>query len=61
MLYPPHVTPPAVYTSSSYDGGGESLTSLQWLLEVYPTLSAEQRPIDFLQEPGEVVFVPGGE
>ena len=42
-------------------GADDSLTSLQWLLEVYPLLVPEMRPIELLQEPGEVVWVPGGE
>ncbi|GAX73493.1 hypothetical protein CEUSTIGMA_g945.t1 [Chlamydomonas eustigma] len=54
-LYPPHITPPGV-DPDSYD----TLTSLQWLLEVYPTLPSHLKPLEFIQEPGEVVFVPGG-
>ena len=33
---------------------------LQWYLEVYPTLTPEQRPLEFLQHPGDTVFLPGG-
>ncbi|GFR41509.1 hypothetical protein Agub_g2203, partial [Astrephomene gubernaculifera] len=62
-LYPPHMPPPGVLL----DGDGEevhpaedSLTSLQWFLEVYPGLPPDRRPIEILQQPGDVVFVPGG-
>lgn len=30
----------------------DGLTSLQWWLEVYPSLPPERRPIEFVQEPG---------
>ncbi|EFJ43028.1 hypothetical protein VOLCADRAFT_38221, partial [Volvox carteri f. nagariensis] len=49
-LYPPHEV------RVSDDG----LTSLQWYLELYPSLPPEKKPIEFVQGPGEVVFVPGG-
>jgi hypothetical protein len=55
-LYPPHITPPGV-DPMAYD----SLTSLQWLLEVYPALPKHLKPLEFVQEPGDLVFVPGGE
>ena len=38
----------------------ETPSSLQWYLEVYPTLSKEQRPIEIIQNPGDVIFVPCG-
>jgi hypothetical protein len=52
-------------SSSSSDEGsdgsaGSGLTSLQWYLEVYPHLQPQQRPLEFVQHPGEVVYVPGG-
>ena len=33
---------------------------LLWYLEVYPGLSPEDKPIEFVQEAGEVVFIPRG-
>lgn len=65
-LYPPHVTPPGVRLRK--EGGGVTgvdlsvqMTALRWFLEVYPGLSAEDRPhLEFVQQPGEVVYVPGG-
>ncbi|KAG1656500.1 hypothetical protein FOA52_012500 [Chlamydomonas sp. UWO 241] len=55
LLYPPSVLPPAVQPGSS-----ESFTTLQWLLEVAPTLPPHQAPIEVVQEAGDVMFVPGG-
>ncbi|GLI68561.1 hypothetical protein VaNZ11_013027, partial [Volvox africanus] len=62
-LYPPHVAPPGVHLDDDGEEahtGDDGLTSLQWFLEVYPTLPPGIRPIEFVQNPGEVVFVPGG-
>jgi hypothetical protein len=33
---------------------------LQWYSEVYPHLEPHQRPYEFTQHPGEIVFIPGG-
>jgi len=33
---------------------------LQWYLEVYPQLEEGFRPLEAQQEPGEMIFVPGG-
>ena len=38
----------------------QSPTSLQWFLDVYPHLSAEHRPLEVVQHPGETIFLPGG-
>lgn len=37
-----------------------SLLALQWFLEVYPLLPPDQRPLEFVQQAGEVVYLPGG-
>ncbi|KAG2497828.1 hypothetical protein HYH03_004098 [Edaphochlamys debaryana] len=60
-LYPPHRPPPGlVLDEGGQEDESSSFTSLQWFLEVYPTLPPEQRPVEFVQNPGETVFVPGG-
>lgn len=37
-----------------------SMPSLQWFLEVYPMLAEDERPLEMVQHPGEVVYVPSG-
>ncbi|KAG2440826.1 hypothetical protein HXX76_003681 [Chlamydomonas incerta] len=63
-LYPPHSPPPGVPLSDDGEearpSDADGLTSLQWWLEVWPSLPPERRPIEFVQEPGEVVYIPGG-
>ncbi|GIL61055.1 hypothetical protein Vafri_15459 [Volvox africanus] len=56
-LYPPHVAPPGVPLDDDGEEAHTSddgLTSLQWFLEVYPTLPPGIRPIEFVQNPGTV-------
>ncbi|KAK9810680.1 hypothetical protein WJX73_010262 [Symbiochloris irregularis] len=48
-LLPPDSRPPMTH-----------LTSLQWFLEVYPTLPADFGLIEAVQRPGETIHVPGG-
>lgn len=70
-LYPPDVVPPGVVADTmmgsdehevdmedEYDF--DSLTPLQWYLEVYPGLREEDKPWEVLQRPGDTVIVPGG-
>lgn len=33
---------------------------LKWYLETYPHLAPHEKPIEFIMEPGELVFVPSG-
>lgn len=50
--------------SVTFDEDGEidiaEPSALRWLLEVYPQLPPEERPLEFVQSAGETVFVPGG-
>eukprot|EP00951_Prasinocladus_malaysianus_P036092 scaffold377097_cov35-Prasinocladus_malaysianus.AAC.1 len=61
-VYPPDRVPPGVGVCVD-EGGAIDVTepsALCWFLEVYPYLKAEDRPIEWVQHPGETVFVPGG-
>ena len=33
---------------------------VQWYLEVYPHLAPHERPIEVVQQAGEVVYIPSG-
>lgn len=59
-LYPPDRVPPGAMLDDdgSHDVSGR--TSLQWYLDVYPTLDNESKPIEVIQMPGEVIYVPCG-
>ncbi|GLD97330.1 hypothetical protein PINS_up006014 [Pythium insidiosum] len=63
-LYPPGHPPPGVgATTRDRRSGRESvldMTSLAWYLHVYPTLAPHERPLEVLQEPGDVIYVPSG-
>ncbi|PNH12473.1 hypothetical protein TSOC_000579 [Tetrabaena socialis] len=54
-LYPPHTPPPGLVLDDDGEDvhPDDGLTSLQWFLEIYPTLPPERRPIEFVQHPGD--------
>jgi len=60
--YPPGRVPPGVRLSFDESGAmdAEEPSALRWFLEVYPGLPAEDRPLEWVQRPGETVFLPGG-
>jgi len=60
LMYPPSFTPIGVGIDDVEEKFYGSPPSLLWLLEVYPYLPPDQRPIECIQEPGETIFVPGG-
>ena len=40
----------------------DQLSLLTWLslLQIYPSLKPEERPLEVVQEPGETIFLPAG-
>eukprot|EP00026_Physarum_polycephalum_P002264 Phypoly_transcript_02270.p1 GENE.Phypoly_transcript_02270~~Phypoly_transcript_02270.p1 ORF type:complete len:908 (+),score=182.89 Phypoly_transcript_02270:120-2726(+) len=62
LLYPPGDLPPGVIPSLAPTGEHVFISppSLLWLLEVYPQLAEDEKPIECIQNPGEVIFVPAG-
>ncbi|KAL4448536.1 hypothetical protein ABPG75_005755 [Micractinium tetrahymenae] len=61
-LYPPGQVPPGVQVHIDADGhpSFQAPTSLQWYLEVFPQLPADQRPLELVQQAGDTIFVPAG-
>ncbi|EFA84572.1 transcription factor jumonji [Heterostelium album PN500] len=60
LMYPPSSTPIGVSMDDVDEKFYGGPASLLWLLEVYPYLPPDQRPIEVIQYPGETIFVPGG-
>ncbi|KYQ99949.1 transcription factor jumonji [Tieghemostelium lacteum] len=60
LMYPPNFQPIGVHLEDISEKFYGSLPSLLWLLEVYPYLPPDNRPIECIQEAGETIFVPGG-
>ncbi len=56
-LYPPTMRPPGLAFG---DGRYAAPKAFRWFIEVYPFLKPEERPIELIQEPGEIIFVPSG-
>lgn len=43
--------------------GGTTFSSpfpVEWFFDIYPHLAPEDKPIEFTQEPGELIYVPRG-
>ncbi|KAJ1558393.1 hypothetical protein HK096_001405 [Nowakowskiella sp. JEL0078] len=61
-LYPPSMLPPGIEFGKNADGSNyfKSPTSLLWYLEIYPYLPPDRKPIEIVQEPGQIIFVPAG-
>jgi len=54
-------SPPGVKTQQTAEGlQGEAPSAYEWWSHIYPTLPVEERPLEFYQEAGQVVFVPRG-
>ena len=58
-LYPPTIVPPGVEIDEYGEIYGE-MHPLEWFLEIYPHLEEGERPFEVQQEPGDIIFVPGG-
>jgi len=64
-MYPPGKVPPGVSVSMGGPEGTsvesfDSPSSLSWYLDVYPNLTADQMPLEIVQNPGDVIFIPTG-
>ncbi|OQR99162.1 histone arginine demethylase [Thraustotheca clavata] len=55
-MYPPNHPPPGVNIINNQ----VHMTSLEWYLNIYPTLSPDQLPYEVVQYPGETIYVPSG-
>ncbi|KAF0684501.1 Aste57867_23500 [Aphanomyces stellatus] len=58
-MYPPGRCPPGVPLIDD-ETASPGQSSLDWYLHVYPTLADADKPIEVVQEPGDVIFVPSG-
>jgi hypothetical protein len=56
------LTLPGVILTEDDDGSDKFLASkpLKWLIEHYPFIPPENRPIEVTQLPGELIYVPSG-
>jgi hypothetical protein len=61
-LYPYTHYPPGVDFDWDDDGNfdSDSPEPVKWFVETYPKLTEEQKPLECILEPGEVIFVPSG-
>jgi hypothetical protein len=54
-LYPPWMSvPPGAYAN------GHNPNSLKWWTLIYPQLPPHEKPIEFIQNPGDLIFIPSG-
>mmetsp|Transcript_155326 Transcript_155326/g.477120 ORF Transcript_155326/g.477120 Transcript_155326/m.477120 type:complete len:312 (-) Transcript_155326:102-1037(-) len=53
LLYPLGRYPPG-------DGPGGGFSATDWLGVVYPTLQGDRAPLEFIQQPGDTVYIPAG-
>eukprot|EP01127_Copromyxa_protea_P016391 TRINITY_DN485_c0_g1_i3.p1 TRINITY_DN485_c0_g1~~TRINITY_DN485_c0_g1_i3.p1 ORF type:complete len:1020 (-),score=251.96 TRINITY_DN485_c0_g1_i3:107-3139(-) len=67
-FYPPHQTPPGLKTVILDKNRGKNATivdynafsPLRWYYEVFPFLQPHEKPIEVVQGPGEMLYVPAG-
>eukprot|EP01118_Nematostelium_gracile_P000722 TRINITY_DN10744_c0_g1_i1.p1 TRINITY_DN10744_c0_g1~~TRINITY_DN10744_c0_g1_i1.p1 ORF type:complete len:225 (-),score=42.44 TRINITY_DN10744_c0_g1_i1:21-695(-) len=59
-LYPPHIIPVGVDKELIDTEFYASPDVMKYYLEVYPYLSDKHKPMEVIQEAGEIIFVPSG-
>jgi len=63
-IYPPHHTPPGLKSvlldENKVPQDYSAFSPLRWYYEIYPYLKPHEKPIEFVQGPGEMVFIPSG-
>lgn len=60
-LFPPGVTPPGVDGHDDfYSDDYSSPKPLRWHLEEGPVIESDLQPVEVIQGPGEIIFVPSG-
>ena len=60
-MYPPgHVPPGVIVYNGDIYGGVRSPPSASWYCEIYPKLLPHERPLEIMQRPGDIIYVPAG-
>ena len=60
-MYPPgHIPPGVTVHNGDIYGGVQSQPSASWYCEIYPKLLPHERPLEIMQRPGDVIYVPAG-
>ena len=57
MIYPPTMTPPA---GGSGPNAVPTYPVTFWWSEIYPKLEAAHKPIECMQHPGDLIYIPEG-
>lgn len=62
LLYPPGHVPPGVEEEVDSDGekSYDAPEPMEYMLDEFPRIPSDQRPIECIQEAGETIFVPSG-
>lgn len=60
IMFPPHVPPPGVHPSDDMGTVTSPVSLMEWFLSFYSSVKGMPEAIEFIQEEGDVVFVPSG-
>ena len=62
LLYPPGHVPPGVEEEVDSDGekSYDAPEPMEYMLDEFPQIRSDERPIECIQEAGEMIFVPTG-